>query len=346
MFDPNDKKRDGEDIDPFLEVEIVEEEEADQDDTTKHQPDGDEPGDEQGDEADVDLEGSEDPEGEDEDGEERPKGGRAEKRIRQLVTRTKVIEQALAEERAARVAAEERAKARDVELDSTKRMSVEQVEQRIAAEEAQLKNAYKEAAEEGDNDKLWEINQSLAKLQVAKSRVEDWKSTNPTPKGDEDDDSKTKEKEKPQKPTWKNEVDQQQATTWVKKHSSWFGKPDTVQGRAATKMAFELDLELKAEGFDPAEAPTAGNKQNEFYLELDRRLGEAFPALIKKGSTVQEKQRMGSGGRSPQGRQSEDKGSKPKLTQKELDLCKRLNVTPKEYYAEKMRLAERSSGRR
>lgn len=338
-MDPKDKREGDVEIDPFDDVEIIAEEEG-TDDTTEHQPDGDESGNEPEDQADSDRQGPEDSE---EPQEDKPQGGRAERRIRQLVTRTKVVEQALAEaEERARIA-EEKAAAREAELATTQRVSVDEVERRLAAEEANLEAQYKEAAEEGDQEKLWQINKSLTQLHVNKSKVEDWKAANKAPV--EKPEDKTEEKPAPKRPAWKSKTDQEQAENWVKKHGEWFGKTESAQTRAATRLALELDLELKAEGFDPADPPTGGNKQNEFYMELDKRIAEVFPTLVKRGTTGQGKQTMGSGGRSPGQVPDSGKGAKPKLTQSELDMCRRMNITPKEYDAEKKRLAARSSSR-
>ena len=337
-MDPKNKRDGDVEIDPFEDVEIIAEE--DDNDPTEHQPDRDESGNEQENEADSDREGAEDSEGE---GEEKPQGGRAERRIRQLVTRTKVMEQALRDEQAARQAAEAKAAAKDKELESTQRVSVDEVERRLTAEEANLEAQYKEATDEGDSEKLWKINKSLTQLHVNKSKVEDWKQANKAPV--------ETEAEVPSSPvpktrqSWTNETDQAQAMSWVKKHGDWFGKTESAQTRAATKLALELDLELKAEGFNPADAPAGGNKQNEFYMELDKRVADAFPTLVKKGSTGQGRQTMGSGGRSSPSRGSDDKGSKPKLTQKELDMCIRMGITPKEYDNEKKRLVARNPSR-
>ena len=338
-MDPKNKRDGDVEIDPFEDVEIIAEE--DDNDPTEHQPDGDESGNEQENEADSDREGAEDSEDE---GEEKPQGSRAERRIRQLVTRTKVMEQALRDEQAARQAAEAKAAAKDKELESTQRVSVDEVERRLTAEEANLEAQYKEASEEGDSDRLWKINQKLTQLHVNKAKVEDWKQANKAPVKDE---AAEDEAEKPvqKKPGWKNEVDKTQALSWVKKHGDWFGKTESAQTRAATKMALEIDMELKAEGFDPADAPSGGNKQNEFYMELDKRIADAFPTLVKKGSTSQGRQTMGSGGRSAPSKGADDKGSKPKLTQKELDMCVRMGITPKNYDNEKKRLAARNPSR-
>lgn len=334
MIDPKDKKEG----DPFDDVELISSDEDEEAPHDEPKPGSDESGDEQEDPQGPDESGEEDPE---EDGEDAPpRGTRAQKRIRQLIQQRRTAEIAAAQLAERLRSMEEKLAERERALEDSQRVSVEEAENRLNAEEKALEAAFLDADEEGDRSKMLAIQKKLAAIEVARGRISDWKAAQP--KKPEGDDEKPKGSE-PKKPkTWVNDQDRTNVLTWVERNKDWFQKDTDPMARAATKLAFEINEELRAEGFDPAEAPSAGNKLPDFYIELDKRLHKALPGFFEK--TRKGKQTMGSGQRTEPGRKPAG-SSKIALTRRELELVQRLGITPQQYDEQRKKLASSSGGR-
>ena len=107
------------------------------------------------------------------------------------------------------------------------------------------------------------------------------------------------------------------AQAWAERND-WFGNDS-----AMTYAAFGIHKELvEQDGIDP--------KTDEYYTELDRRMGEEFPhKFASKTQSKKPVQNVASASRSSSGRSSGKKSVK--LTARQVALAKKLNVPLEEY---------------
>lgn len=105
------------------------------------------------------------------------------------------------------------------------------------------------------------------------------------------------------------------AEQWAQRNA-WFGDDE-----AMTYAAFGIHKKLiENEGFDPT--------SDEYYTELDRRMGEEFPHKLKNGGSKRPAQTVASVSRNTSGRSS---GKKVRLTPSQVAIAKKLGVPLEEY---------------
>jgi len=133
------------------------------------------------------------------------------------------------------------------------------------------RSTHKSAYESGDSDKLLEAAESIADAKVELKTLEQQKHL-----------FKKKTEEKTIQPTYNNNVQQTvqqqpqvqqpdpRALQWAQTNN-WFG-----QDAARTGAAYAIDAQLKMEGYNPS--------SEEYYSELDLRLGQSFSDLKEKSS--------------------------------------------------------------
>ena len=183
---------------------------------------------------------------------------------------------------------------------------------RVEADAAAAKEAYRKAYEGGDADGMFEAQQRISRIALEQARYEEAKRRNeqrqeqPAPSPE----PAAPPQEQPQQPDPKAEA-------WAQKNE-WFGNDQTM-----TYAAFGIHRQLiEDEGFDPS--------SDEYYSELDKRVRTEFPhkfAETKRDSGP----RVASAG-STASKSSSPKGRRTvKLTPSQIAIAKRLNVPLEEY---------------
>ena len=184
---------------------------------------------------------------------------------------------------------------------------------RVEADAAAAKEAYRKAYEDGSADEMFEAQQRISRIALEQARYEEakrrneQKQTQPAPSPEP---TAPAEEQQPAKPDPKAEA-------WAQKNE-WFGNDQTM-----TYAAFGIHRQLiEDEGFDPA--------SDEYYSELDKRVRTEFPhkfAETKRdtGPRVASAGSTASKSSSPKGRRT------VKLTPSQIAIAKRLNVPLEEY---------------
>ena len=182
---------------------------------------------------------------------------------------------------------------------------------RVEADAAAAKEAYRKAYEGGDADGMFEAQQRISRIALEQARYEEAKRRNeqrqeqPAPSPE----PAAPPQEQPQQPDPKAEA-------WAQKNE-WFGNDQTM-----TYAAFGIHRQLiEDEGFDPS--------SDEYYSELDKRVRTEFPhkfAEAKRDTGP----RVASAGSTAS--KSSSKGRRTvKLTPSQIAIAKRLNVPLEEY---------------
>jgi len=182
---------------------------------------------------------------------------------------------------------------------------------RVEADAAAAKEAYRKAYEGGDADGMFEAQQRISRIALEQARYEEAKRRNeqrreqPAPSPE----PAAPPQEQPHQPDPKAEA-------WAQKNE-WFGNDQTM-----TYAAFGIHRQLiEDEGFDPS--------SDEYYSELDKRVRTEFPhkfAEAKRDTGP----RVASAGSTAS--KSSSKGRRTvKLTPSQIAIAKRLNVPLEEY---------------
>lgn len=182
---------------------------------------------------------------------------------------------------------------------------VNQAKGRIAAELEKAKQAYKDAYESGDSDGMVAANERLTMLTNEKIRYDSYK---PKPAQQQPMPQYT------QAPVQEASVDDK-AIDWASRNE-WFQKD-----KAMTGYAYGIHEELVEQGVDP--------RSDEYYQQIDSKMREAFPHKFghqrQQGSVV-----------APASRSSKSP-RKVTLTQSQVALAKRLGISPETYAAQLMK---------
>lgn len=183
---------------------------------------------------------------------------------------------------------------------------------RVEADAAAAKEAYRKAYEGGDADGMFEAQQRISRIALEQARYEEAKRRNEQRQGQPapSPEPVAPPQEQPAQPDPKAEA-------WAQKNE-WFGNDQTM-----TYAAFGIHRQLiEEEGFDPS--------SDEYYSELDKRVRTEFPhkfAETKRDSGP----RVASAG-STASKSSSPKGRRTvKLTPSQIAIAKRLNVPLEEY---------------
>ena len=182
---------------------------------------------------------------------------------------------------------------------------------RVEADAAAAKEAYRKAYEGGDADGMFEAQQRISRIALEQARYEEAKRRNEQrqTQPDPSPEPAAPPQEQPQQPDPKAEA-------WAQKNE-WFGNDQTM-----TYAAFGIHRQLiEDEGFDPS--------SDEYYSELDKRVRTEFPhkfAEAKRDTGP----RVASAGSTAS--KSSSKGRRTvKLTPSQIAIAKRLNVPLEEY---------------
>ena len=253
----------------------------------------------------------------------------AEKRIRQLVRQRKERDEQIAKLLAQNEELSSNLKQKESSFNEVSKLNLDASEKQLTDKVTLARNAYMEAFESGEKEKLLQAQEMLNEAQV------DLKHLNLT-KAQMEEVAEQPEPEQAapvQQPV--QQTPDPRAEEWAA-NNEWFGKDKIL-----TVSALTIDQELKAEGYDPDD--------EEFYQEVDRRLAEAFPHKFKSSEVpVEENQNrvqedtsvpaqvVGSSSRSA----PNSSKSKVKLTKEDVRLANKWNIPLETYAAQKLKVAE------
>ena len=194
---------------------------------------------------------------------------------------------------------------------------VDQYSGRVESQMAQVESNLRAAMEIGDTEAAVKAQKEMATLAVEADRAEQAKraqerksSQTQTPQAQAQPQPQPQAQAQPQPPDPK-------AQAWAERNN-WFGNDS-----AMTYAAFGIHKELvESEGIDP--------KTDEYYTELDKRMGEEFPHKFSNGAQSKKPvQNVASASRSNSGRSSGKK--QVRLNSRQVAIAKKLGVPLEEY---------------
>ena len=253
----------------------------------------------------------------------------AEKRIRQLVRQRKERDEQISQLLAQNEALAQNLQHRQESFNEVSKLNLDASEKQLNDKVSLARNAYMEAFEGGEKEKLLQAQEMLNEAQV------DLKHLNITKAQMEEVAEQPQQVQQPVQQAPARAQPAPRAEEWAA-NNNWFGKDKIL-----TVSALTIDQELKAEGYD--------TNDEGFYQEIDRRLAEAFPHKFKANQVgveqnqnrVQEDtstpaQVVGSSSRSAP---NSSKG-KVKLTPEDVKLANKWNIPLETYAAQKLKVAE------
>jgi len=248
----------------------------------------------------------------------------AEKRIRQLIRQRKEREEQIEELIKQNEELKLSIKSKDNEVDSIATRSLDANEKQLTQNIELARQAYMEAFEEGDKEKVLNAQEILNNAQADLKTVQTYKNNLA---------QKLKQKEEQVEVTPQSVQVQQpaydpKANEWAERNQ-WFGQ-DTIK----TAAALALDAELKEQGYNP--------NDEEFYEEIDRRLEAAFGQTSDR---VQETEGQSNSGTSQPAqvvsgasRSSPSANKKVKLSKEDVRLANKWGIPLEQYAAEKLKV--------
>ena len=269
----------------------------------------------------------------------------AEKRIRQLVKQKKEREDRIIQLEAEQQQLVNLVNSRDKNAVDLHKNTYEHSQHQIQQQTELAKQAYLDAYDSGDKEKMLQAQQLLNKGQVDLNNIEQNKSQlaeyEKTLEVREQQAAAQQQQlvaqyqqyqqQQAQAQTQSKEQYDPQAVAWSQKpENSWFGQDNIM-----TVAALTIDAQLKEEGVNPS--------SQEFYQEVDNRMRKEFPHKFSNqgGTSARNTQQVVAGqSRSPT---SSSSSKKVKLTQEDVRLAQKWNIPLEKYAAEKAR-ADRAAG--
>jgi len=190
---------------------------------------------------------------------------------------------------------------------------------RVEAQLAAARQAYRDAYEANDPDRIVQAQEALARAtadsdrySLAKQRADRTQQLQQRQQQQPQQQQYYQQPQQPQQP----QVDER-AQSWAEKNS-WFG-----QDQVMTYAAFGIHRKLvEEEGFDP--------QSDEYYTEVDRRLRAEFPHKFK-GDRKTGGSQVAPAGSSASRSTKQGRGKTVKLSPSQIAIARRLNVPLEEY---------------
>tara|TARA_R110002020_G_scaffold37841_1_gene114157 strand:- start:31 stop:1059 length:1029 start_codon:yes stop_codon:yes gene_type:complete len=179
---------------------------------------------------------------------------------------------------------------------------LEQAKKNAVIETETAKRAYKEAYESGDSDAVLEAQEKLTNAKLKSDKLANFK----IPALQEEETPVQPEPE----PAPAVQVDER-ASDW-QKANSWFGNDDEM-----TSLALGLHNKLVKQGVSP--------QSDEYYETIDSRMRQVFPDNFEEAEPKRKKTQVVA----PATRSTAPK--KVTLTKTQVQLAKRLGLTPQQY---------------
>ena len=205
------------------------------------------------------------------------------------------------------------------QMTSSQEAHLSEFGQRLENDVNLAKQAYKQAHDEGDVDRMFEAQQALSRISIDQERHR------LGVKRQEEQAQQPQPESEPQPQPQPQVVPDPKAVAWAEKNE-WFGQDERM-----TREAMRINEDLtQYEGFDAT--------SDEYYDEINKRIQDRFPDYFKKtGRSTKVAPADTSASRKPSGRSS------VKLTHSEVEIAKQLNVTLEQYAKEKARLMARDN---
>jgi hypothetical protein len=196
---------------------------------------------------------------------------------------------------------------------------VDQYSGRVESQMAQVESNLRAAMEIGDTEAAVKAQKEMTTLAVEADRAEQAKRAQER-KSSQNQTTQAQAQPQAQPPQPQAQPPQPpdpKAQAWAEKNN-WFGNDS-----AMTYAAFGIHKEIvEQEGIDP--------KTDEYYNELDKRMGEEFPHKFNNGAQSKKPvQNVASASRTNSGRSSGKK--QVRLTQRQVAIAKKLGVPLEEY---------------
>ena len=167
---------------------------------------------------------------------------------------------------------------------------------------------HKSAYESGDSDRMLDAAESIADAKVELKTLESQKhlfDKEPEPVPNYPSVQAPQQVQQQQQPAQQPDP---RALQWAQSNQ-WFG-----ENAAMTGAAYAIDAQLKMEGYNPS--------SEDYYSELDRRIGESFPAKTAKAKPKQVVAGVTRAQSAPK---------RVALTKSQVAMANKLGVPPSEY---------------
>jgi len=250
----------------------------------------------------------------------------AEKRIRQLVRQRKEREETIEELIRKNEELESNLKVKSSEVDTIANRSLNASEKQLTQNIELARQAYMEAFDEGDKEKVLKAQEILNNAQSDLKTVHTYKNN----LAQKLEKTEQEEAVTPQPTQQRQRVTDPKANEWAERNE-WFGQ-DTVK----TAAALAVDAELKEQGYDP--------NDEEFYEEIDQRLKVAFGKTSDRVQETEEKNNSVTSQPaqvvSGASRSSPSAGKKVKLSKEDVRLASKWGIPLEQYAAEKLKVTQ------
>ena len=247
----------------------------------------------------------------------------AEKRIRQLIRQRKEREEKIDELIRQNEELKQHLNQKEEEVNNIASRRVGSSEKQLTQNIELARQAYLQAFDEGDKEKVLAAQEILNAAQADLKTVQGYKA-NIAKRMEE----ASKEVEREPELAQQTPAYDPKANEWAQRND-WFGQ-DTVK----TAAALAIDAELKGEGYDP--------NDDEFYEEIDKRLEMAFGQTSNR---VQETEGQSNSGTSQPAqvvsgasRSSPNSNKKVKLSKEDVRLANKWGIPLEQYAAEKLKV--------
>jgi hypothetical protein len=256
----------------------------------------------------------------------------AQKRIRQLIRQRKERDEELGRLRDEVGSLRNSVKERDTQLSSSLKNTIDSTESKLETTLNNAREVYKQAAENGDAERMLSAQESMSKTYAEMTQVHQqrraWEDYNEQVKRSLEVQQEQAQKQPPQYDP--------KAVDWATKNP-WFG-----QDQIMTAAALTLDQEIKNEGYDPSD--------DDFYEEIDVRLRLKYPHKFQTEQAVVQTeaprlrdtpsnsaQVVAGSSRTPKTSNSKNR---VKLTQEDVRLANKWGITLEKYAQEKLKVEQ------
>ena len=245
----------------------------------------------------------------------------AEKRIRQLIRQRKERDEQIASLIQQNEKLKNSYSTKETEFNKVSKLNLDATEKQLKDKLDLARNAYADAFEAQDKEKLLKAQEALNEAQTDLKNVAVTKSKFT---------EQPVQKEQAPQPVQQQPVQPDPRAVDWQANNEWFGKDNIM-----TASALAIDAELKNEGYSP--------NDEDFYDEIDKRIRTAFPSKFTKEEPVQQERNDGSSSPSQVvagGSRSSPNPKKVKLSQEDVRLANKWGIPLEQYAAEKMKVTK------
>lgn len=204
-------------------------------------------------------------------------------------------------------------------IQSGEKTLVDEAKARSAAELAAAKSDYAKAFEEGDSEKVAAAQERMAKAAADAAKWGSYRLSQPPRDGGQP-------QPQPQQPQ-RQAVQLSETERKWRDANTWFGKDQRL-----TSYAMAIHEDLKNEGV------RLGSP--EYFDRIDQELRDTFPTKFSRRNGSGDRQRAAGQVVAPHARSAPGSRKTIRLTQTQVNLAKRLGITPQQYAEQLMKDAE------